>query len=59
MLNVSDMIEVNGNKFTLTEDFAPDKEVEFKTTWKGKEWFFQGHIGNDKRQVHIMMMQSL
>ena len=53
------MIEVNGNKFTLTEDFAPDKEVEFKTTWKGKEWFFQGHIGNDKRQVHIMMMQSL
>ena len=59
MLDVSDMIKVNGDKFTLTEDLTPDREVQFKTIWRDKEWFFQGHIGKDKRNVHIMMMQSL
>ena len=59
MIDISNTGKVKGDKFTITEEIVAGKEVTFKTKWRGKEWLFQGHIGKDKKTVHLTMLHSL
>ena len=58
-MDISSSITVKGNKFTLTEEIAAEKDVSFTTKWKGKSWYFEGHVAKNKKSVHIMLIKSL
>jgi len=60
MIDVSNSVTATkDDKFKLHEEIAAGKEVRFTTKWRGKDWYFEGHVSKDKKHVHLMLMKSL
>ena len=59
MTDVSDIIAVQDDKFSLTEKVSPGEAVNFNIGWKnGKEWYFEGNVADNGTTVNLTCIGS-
>jgi len=60
MIDISKSVSATkDDKFEVHEEIAAKKDVSFTTNWRGKDWYFEGYVADDKRHIHIMLIKSL
>lgn len=59
-MDISNEVEKHKDFFRTKDEIAPGKNVTFRAKWKNNRmWYFEGHIGDDSRTIHITAIGSI